>query len=183
MSNAIPPIEPVAHTVPVVPVTPVAVAPRRSTPAWVNVALFVALAIAVGGVAFAVGRMTAPAPSFTGPGGLTGQGQFPAGAPGSGDGGQPGGPGLGGRGGFGGISVDGTVTAIDADSITIETAAGESQEIAIDDTTTVRVAASGDLGAVSVGSSVEVRVALDPGAVGQGGGTSTLTADDVTVVP
>ena len=79
-----------------------------------NLLLIGAAILAVGGVAFAIGRSTAPASAFPGVGGLNGgpivrsDGSFA--------------PGAGGPGGFaldGGLAIDGTVTSVDADSVTL----------------------------------------------------------------
>ena len=109
---------------PVVPAKP----PRSGQTLWINVALGLALAVALGGVAFAAGRMTAPATAAAngnGNGRFFGNGgYFPGG--GNGNGGTFPGGGLGNRGfGGGGLSVEGTVTAMTADSITITTATGQ----------------------------------------------------------
>ena len=178
-----PPVLPAAPAVPAVSMSPVSpasaavVAPGRGTPTWVNVALVAALAVAVGGVAFAMGRMSASSPTLTGPGGLVVRGQGPDGP----DGGPmaPGGPGRIDVGG--GLSIDGTVTAIDGDTLTITTDTGETQTIALDDTTTYRTATEGTSDDITVGDTVEVGVGLDGSA--SSGDTPTLTADDVTLVP
>ena len=174
------PVLPAAPAVPAVSVSPASgatVAPGRGTPTWVNVALVAALAVAVGGVAFAIGRVSASNPTLTGPGGLVVRGQGPDGP----DGGPiaPGGPGRIDVGG--GLSIDGTVTAIDGDTLTITTDTGETQTIALDDTTTYRTATEGTSDDITVGDTVEVGVGLDGST--SSGDTPTLTADDVTVVP
>ncbi len=98
----------------------------KSSGRLLNAVLAVALLVAVGGVAFAVGRGTAPVAS-TGRGAFQGAG-FPAGpnaslAPGASavPGGFPGG-GQGGLGGLGGgVTVSGTVQSVTGDTLTIET--------------------------------------------------------------
>ncbi len=58
---------------PVAPVAPVvAVAPRAKSGGVLNLLLIGAAILAVGGVAFAIGRSTAPASAFPGVGGLSG---------------------------------------------------------------------------------------------------------------
>ena len=173
-SSPVPPASPAVSGTPVSPAPVAVAAPRRGTPTWVNVALVAALAVAVGGVAFAIGRMTASSPTLSGPGGLVFGGQGPDGGPMT-----PGGPGRIGVGG--GLSIDGTVTAIDGDTLTVTTDTGETQAIELDDTTTYRTATEGTSGDITVGDKVEVGVELD-GTVSSGD-TPTMTADDVTVVP
>ncbi len=153
---------------------------------WVNVLLGAAALLAVGGVAFAVGRTTAPASAvgFVGDGGpmvIRPDGSFdPGAAP---DGVRPGGPGFLAA---GGLTLEGTVTAVDADSITVRLASGEEQTIQVDDATTYHEATAADPSAVAVGD--EVAVQADGGRVriDAGGGTGSnaapeLTAGDVTV--
>jgi hypothetical protein len=147
----------------------------------VNVALVVAAAVAVAGVAFAIGRATAPS-------GLTaagaGSGQIFIGPGGQGT------PGQGNQGGrvplmgAGGLAIEGTVESIDGDSLTIKTADGSSVTLSLDDETTYHTASDADASAVASGSRVVIRV--QPGRLGpgtSGSGTIELGADDVTVVP
>jgi len=101
---------------------------------FVNAILAVALVVAVGGVAFAVGRATAPAATATGRTGFGANGQ---GFPGGGGPNASGAPGaFNGGFGAGGISIQGTVTAVSADSITIQTAGGQSVTIPLNASTT-----------------------------------------------
>ena len=154
----------------------------------INIALGVALVIAVAGVAFAAGRLTAPATAAaTGGSGRT----FPGGGnfPGGGDfGGGPGGYFGGRNGGFGGganggASIQGTVTAVGPDSITITTAGGQAITIGLDSATTYHQQSSATSGDVKTGGTVIVRL----GFRGQDGPTASgaprLSATDVTVVP
>jgi hypothetical protein len=171
-----------------VPPQPVAIAkPRgRGAASWINVALGLALAVAIGGVAFAAGRMTAPAAAAAGgpnggPNGgrFFGNGYFPGGGAFPGDRNGQGGP--GGR-TFGGASIQGTVTAVTADSITIKTASGQEITIALDSTTTYHQQTSATASDVKTGGTVIVRLGFD----GNGSGSETPTgptANDVTVVP
>jgi hypothetical protein len=185
---------PAASTTPIAPVAPVVVAKRGGGGRWVNVLLGAAAVIAVGGVAFAIGRSTAPA-TATGvvPGGLV----IDGGPVGSFDpdvvpGGGPGGPAMLG----GGPTIQGTVTAIDADSITIKLASGAEMTFALDRDTTYHESTATDPTTVQVGD--EVAVQADGGRVsfngngngngnqGQGaqpgsGEDADLTANDVTV--
>ncbi len=111
-----------AAAAPVAAAAPIVATPKRSA-GWLNLLLGAAAVIAVGGVAFAIGRSTAPAdavgfvPGAGGPALIQPGGSF-----------DPGGPIVrqGGPGGLGaGLSMDGTVTAVDADSVTIKLASGE----------------------------------------------------------
>ena len=93
-----------------------------------NIVLVVAAAVAIGGVAFAVGRNTAPVSASTGTG--RGNGTFGGAFPGrSFTPGASGAPGFG-RGGFGGalggagLTIQGTVESVDGDTMTIKTANG-----------------------------------------------------------
>ena len=150
----------------------------------VNLALGAALAVAVAGVAFAVGRGTAPVSAAT-----DGRGAF--GGPGASF--QPGGPGF--RGGFGAdsrLSISGTVTAISADSMTITTSSGATVEVSISGNTTYHQQAAATSADVATGKTVVVEVAGFGGRGGGGagsspapsGGTTTApTATDITVVP
>jgi hypothetical protein len=180
------PIEPIQPATPGVPVAPVVVATRKpSSGRWLNLLLGVAAVLAVGGVAFAIGRSTAPAASFP-------TGAFPDGAviarpngsfdPG-GAGGGPAGPGFLGAGG--GLTMEGTVSAIDADSITVTLRSGEEMTFDLDDGTTYHDATETDAAAVTVGDQVAVQASggrLDIGGGSNGTATSSsLTAGDVTV--
>jgi hypothetical protein len=155
----------------------------KGTPRWLNVALALAVAVAIGGVAFAAGRMTAP-------GGLARFGNGPDGRDFAGNGGPGvtlgGGPndGQNGQGGprafAGGASIEGTVTAVTADSMTIKTASGQEITIALDSTTTYHQQSSATSTDVKTGGTVIVRLGLGKA----GSGTQTgPTANDVTVVP
>ncbi len=167
------------------PPTVEAANPRPRSSRVLNLALGAAVAIAIAGVAFAVGRGTAPASAATGP-------QFANGLPG----GTANGPGPGGnvRGFTGGPSIEGTVTAVDADSVTIETADGTTIELSIDGDTEYHQQAAADASDITTGSTVVVQVSGLAGRGQQGGpngspapsasaGSSTGTATDITVVP
>jgi hypothetical protein len=174
------------------PVVPVP-RPKRSS-RLLDLAVGGAAVLAIAGVAFAVGRTTAPATTV--PAAFQ-QGTFvrPSGsfAPGAG------GPGsafaLGGR-----LAVDGTVTAVTADSMTIKTANGREVRVSLNGSTAYHQATSATASDVAVGSTVTVRV--DGGLRGNGNGnggngnangsqggtgqtgngvTPQLTASDVTV--
>jgi hypothetical protein len=151
--------------------------PRGGQGLWINVALGLAVAVALGGVAFAAGRMTAPtaAAAFNGAGnGRFGNGgYFPGGGANAG--------GQGGRGFGGGGSVQGTITAVTADSITITTATGQSVTIATSGTTTYHQESSASAADVKTGGTVIVRLGTPtPGASAAPTGP---TANDITIVP
>jgi hypothetical protein len=132
--------------------TPVVAVPRRKRSSrLLDLALAGAAVLAIAGVAFAVGRTTAPA--TTAPAAFQ-QGTFvrPNGsfAPGAGG---PGGFALGGR-----LAVDGTVTAVSADSMTVKTANGQEVTVTLNGSTAYHQATSSTESDVAVGSTVTVRV-------------------------
>jgi hypothetical protein len=161
-----------------------------------TILLGVAAVIAIGGVAFAVGRMTAPAAAAStsrfGTGGfrtgLTAEGSF---APGAGRGA------FGALGGAGAdIGVSGTVQSISGNAMTVTTAAGETVTVDLSPSTTYHTATSASQSSVTSGSHVIVQVQFNRAAAGTGGGADTgvgaaplasgaprtLNASDVTVV-
>jgi hypothetical protein len=189
------PTEPTASFQPVAPepgpydVPPQAVAPaprttaRRGPASWINVLLGLAFAVAIGGLAFAAGRMTAPAAAAangldgrTGNGRVFGNGEFPGNFGGGNDG-------KGGPAGIeraGGASIEGTVTAVSADSITIKTASGQEVTFSLTPTTTYHQQSTATAGDVKTGGNVLVRIGFNPGT----GETQTApSVTDVTVVP
>jgi hypothetical protein len=179
-------------TQPVVPVTPMTAVPAPSTRSkgggWTNLVLVGALALAIGGVAFAVGRSTAPAAAastnglvpgaFGGPQGAgVPQGSFTPGE---------GGPNVVGPGflGGGGLTIDGTVASVDGTSMTITLESGETVTVTLDDTTTYHSAVEASSEDVAVGDDVAVR-SSGGGRFGLGPNASaapSLTASDVTIV-
>jgi hypothetical protein len=163
----------------------------------VNALLGVALVVAVGGIAFAAGRATAPASAAAGRTGAGFNGQA-----GQGGGGfvAPGASGAPGRGGFGGgfggaLSVQGTVEAIDGSSITIKTASGNTVTLGLNGSTTYNTQASASASDVTTGKTVIVQVQGRGPGNGQGPAASGApsasgapaagfgTAGSVTVVP
>ena len=161
-------------------VTPTAKAKGGSS--LLNALLGLALVVAVGGVAFAVGRMTAPQTAAF-PNGGPGGGNFPGGpgasfAPGASFGaGFGGGPG-GGLFGAGGVTLEGTVESVSGDTLTIRTADGQTVEVTVPEGMTYHSQAAASSDDVTSGSSVLVRVDVQAGQ-----GTNQLTASDVTIVP
>jgi hypothetical protein len=143
------------------------VAKRRNR--WLDVALGFAAIVAIGGVAFAAGRFTAPtATAFGG----NGQGRNFGNGGGFGPGaslapGQTPGPGF--RGGLGGtFAVQGTVTEVTADHITIKTDSGQSVQVPLDGNTAYHREAGAT--ATDVQPNTKVLVQLQTGGDGTGGG-------------
>lgn len=181
------PVAPVSPASPATdPFTPAPAAPQRGRRAGriLDVALAAAAMLAVGGVAFAAGRVTAPAaaPAGFGP---VGDIVRPGGSFDPGQGGfdpSQGGPrfGLG-----GGLTVEGTVTAVDGDSITVTTDDGQERTFVLSDATTWHESTDASADDVAVGDSVTVRVSVDGAAPGPGAGgdASDLPASDVTRTP
>jgi hypothetical protein len=143
--------------------TPV-VAPRKSNRSS-NLLLALAGVVAVAGIAFAGGRLTAPAAPATGNGNLTGfpngsfnPGQFPGGGQG-----VPGG-GLGQT--LGGGGLRGEVTAVSDTAITIQLESGQTVTVPVDASTDYQAASESTASDVVVGSNVVVQseVSLNPGA-------------------
>jgi hypothetical protein len=185
---------------PPAPVVPPNAKPRGRGARIVNVVLALAVAVAIAGVAFAVGRGTANASTPEG----NGRGQFfnGQGFPGNGNAGN--GDGNGGGGGFvgnggpfaggaAGIVLEGTVSSVDADSITIKTAAGAEITVSTSGDTTYHQQAAATSSDVKTGSTVRVQVDgfrggrfgggpnASPAASGAPRGNASAT--DITVVP
>lgn len=157
--------------------------------------LLVGALVAIGGVAFAVGRVTAPAATAatnglgagrgTGNGG-TGFGPGASGAPG----------GFGGFGGVGrtggGLSVSGTVVSIDASTIQVKLANGTTETLNLGSSVTYRDSTTGSASDVTPGSTVDIGLSLGAGsgptASGQPrpsggfGGLGNATVGTITVV-
>jgi len=172
-------------TTPVVPV----VVPRKRAGGLTNALFAVAALVAIGGVAFAVGRATAPA-TAAGAGGRTATG-FPVGGPtGSFD------PAA--RGGFAGdrsVTLTGTVKSVDGSTLVITAADGTERTIDVSGSTyhaetaatsadvaagdTVKVAVDG-FGGFRPGTAPDASAA--PAASGApAAGSGTITATDVTI--
>ena len=154
--------------------------------------LLVAAFVAVGGVGFAIGHLTAPATSAaanaTGaPGGFGAGRGFPSLAPGqSFDPSQFGG-GAGARTGLGGVAggVTGTVQSVSATTMTIQEANGTTVTIDLTGSTTYHSETSASSSQVKTGTSVTVQidtsaVASETPAPGASGGR-TLSAKDVLI--
>lgn len=167
--------------------TPLVTPKKAKSGGLMNALLLVGAVIAVGGIAFAAGRMTAP----TSTRGQFGNGQFPGGPGGSFT------PGQGGFGGFGGadraVTVSGTVKSNDGTTLVLTTASGQEMSISLSGTTYHSQAAA-TAADVKAGATVAVEVSGlggfrgDPGASGapaasRAPGQGTITAKDVTVIP
>jgi hypothetical protein len=154
--------------------------------------------VAIGGVAFAVGRVTAPTATATpAAGGFGGAGRGAA----NGEGGFGGfGGGAGGAGGFGGgagrgaagVSISGTVVSIDGSTIQIKLANGTTETLNLSPTVTYRDSTTGTAADVTAGATVQIGLALGAGtgptASGQPrpsggfGGLGGATVGTITVV-
>jgi len=175
-------------------VAPVVVARRSTAGALVNVLLGVALVVAVGGVAFAAGRATAPAAAATNGRGFNGNGQaFGGGGLAPNASGAPGRGGFGGAFAAGGLTIEGTVTAVTTDSITLQLTSGQSITIPTDSQTTYHTRAAAKPSDVATGSTVQVQLS-GRGFTGGGGQDGVPTASgapnrtpasasSITVVP
>ena len=154
---------PFSHTVSTPP--PPVIAPVKKTDRTFAILLAVGLLIAVGGVTFAVGRMTAPAAAAT----TRGNGGFGnGGAGGTGAAGAAGAAGLG-RGGFGGgVLVTGTVDSISGTTMTLKEANGSTVTVNLAGTTTYHAQAAATSADVTTGKQVQVEVQIAGGFGGQG---------------
>jgi hypothetical protein len=172
---------PFGHTVSTSP-APV-ISPARKQDRTFTILLAVGLLVAVGGVAFAVGRVTAPAAAATTRGGF-GTGGFGTGGTGAATGGGTG------RGGFGGVLLTGTVASISGTTMTLTEANGTTVTVNLAGTTTYHAQAAATAADVTAGKKVQVQIELGGGTGGFGGGTAggtgtqprTVTASDVTLV-
>jgi hypothetical protein len=178
---------------PVPATAPVGAAPIRKGPSArvLNTVLAGALVLAAAGIAFAAGRMTAPAAAATARGTLPGGGQGLNGYFGGRQGGQGGGFGGGALAGAGGsgVTIQGTVDAVSATTLTLKLASGQTIQIALDPTTTYHAQTNASSSDVVTGGTVQVQLNLGLGAGGAGGAggeDGTVTgpmARDITVVP
>jgi preprotein translocase subunit YajC len=154
--------------------------------------LFLAALVAVGGIGFALGHLTAPsanaaAPSFGGRG-FGRNGAFPSLAPGQTFNPADAAGGLGRAGGLGGSGVTGTVQSVDGSTMTIQLSNGTSVTVDLSGSTTYHSTAPASADQVKVGSSVTVQIdtsalaseSPNPAASGVLGGR-TFTAKDVLI--
>jgi hypothetical protein len=162
------------------PLAPLIVEKRRGSPA-LTLLLGFALVVAVGGVAFAAGRLTAPASAAaTGTGtrgGFGGGNGFAPGASGAPGGGFAGGGGLGG-GAL--VTVQGTVQAITPTSISLTLPSGAVVQIPLESATTYHGRTDATAADVKPGSQVQVELTGGAGGFGgrggQGGGQGAPNA-------
>lgn len=176
--------DPVVPTAPV-PSQPVTAIGRRGPSARViNWLLAGALVFAVAGIAFAAGRITAPEAAAAGRGTFPGGGQAPNGYFGNRGNGNGGGGFQGGAfaaGATGGVTLEGTVDAVSATTLTLKLASGQTIQVALDPTTTYHAQTNASSSDVVTGGKVLVRVNLR---VPDGSETVTgPTARDITVEP
>ena len=182
------PSAPVPTPVPV----PAASPGKKKSGALTNVLLIVAAFVAIGGVAFAAGRATAPAAAATsfrnGGQGFPG-GSFDPGAAGNGQGGA-------GFGRGGSITMSGTVASVNGSTMTMTTANGQTVTVDLSGATyhaqapatasdvtsgaSVQVQVQGFGGGFRPGSSAAPNASGAPAAAGAG---ATLPATDVTIIP
>jgi len=186
------PAAPLVRTVSTPP--PPVIAPAKKGDRTFRVLLAVGLLVAVGGVTFAVGRVTAPAAAASTRGGL-GNGGFANGGAGAGGTGA-GGAGLGRGAGFGGgVLVTGTVDSVSGTTMTLKEANGTTVTVNLAGTTTYHAQATATAADVTAGKQVQVQVEVAGGFGAPGaspvagaspaaGGTTTrtVTATDVTLV-
>ena len=168
--------------------------PRRGL---IDVLLVIGAVVALAGIGFAVGRLTAPTTTgfgqgrggqFTGSGQFTGNGQSNGQVPGAG---QNDGNGTAGGRGFlgGGLAVTGKVTELTADHVTLQLANRQTVTVAVDDSTTYHQQTGGSAADVQSGATVIVQVqrgaapaaSPSPGNAGRQGGFGGGTASDITV--
>jgi len=158
--------------------------PGRGRNTVTSILLAVAAVVALGGVAFAVGRVTAPGATANATinsrlFGGAGQGHvFP------GTNGLPNGGPLDPDGG--GLQLQGTITGIDGDTLTVQLANGNSIEVTTSSSTAYHRQIAGTAADVGSGSTVIVQVSAADGLrglLGRGGtsGSITVPAADVTV--
>ena len=180
------------------PVVAIATARKRNP---LDMVLLGAAIIALAGVAFATGRLTAPAPAAAvtaangqipaggtgalGPGGGRTRGSFDPNAsfaPGQGFGGQGGQGAAGGAlgGGAAGVNITGSVVSVSATEITVQLANGTTINIPIDSATAYHAQASAKSSDVKTGSKVEIQVT---GGIGRTPNASGAPAPNASGAP
>jgi hypothetical protein len=156
------------------PISPIPVKSRDSGK-FVTYLLGLAVLVAVAGLAFAGGRLTAPAGASAQRPGGNGAFTRPTGSF------APDALGVGNA----GASLHGTVVSIDTSSMTIKTTNGQSLVVTLSPTTTYHRSASASAAAITPGSTVNVGVTGFGQGSGAGGSPSSapaISANDVTVV-
>ncbi len=151
---------------------------------WLNALLAVALVVAVGGVAFAFGRLSAPAAaSANGANGrIGGFGPRASGGP------FPSGGFNRGAGGFADVTVRGTVESVTPTTLAVRLASGTTVELSLDGSTTYHRQASAAATDIQPGGSVivELRAGGFGAVAGPEASGSTArrgTASSVTIAP
>jgi hypothetical protein len=146
--------------------------------------------IAVAGLAFAAGRLTAPVTTATGAGGA-GPGAGAGGAARVGPTGSfaPGGPGGAGPGavaGGGAAALRGTVESVSGSSLTLKTSSGASVTVELNGSTTYHRQTAATASDVSAGKEVLIQLstgaATSSAAPAASGAQPTVSAGDVTIV-
>ncbi|HVQ22702.1 MAG TPA: hypothetical protein VMT36_05470 [Candidatus Saccharimonadia bacterium] len=163
--------------------------PRRGL---IDILLVIGVIVALAGIGFAAGRLTAPAATAFGQGRggqFTGNGQFNGQVPGAGQ--NDGNGTAGGRGFLGGgsLALTGKVTELATDHLTLQLANGQTVTIAVDGSTTYHQQTSATTADVQSGETVIVQVqrgaapgaAASPATGGRQGGFGGGTASDITV--
>ena len=193
-----PPVPSVPFSQTIATTPPPVIAPAKKQDRTFRILLAVAALVAVGGVTFAIGRVTAPAAAATTRGNGFAAGGFGAGAAA----GASGAGALGvGRGGFGGgVLITGTVDSISGSTMTLKEANGSTMTVNLAGTTTYHSQAAATAADVTTGKQVQVEVqvaggfggadnpaaspgaAASPAAGAAGVPTRTITARDVTLV-
>ena len=175
------PFEPVAQPSPR-PAGPAAVTGggRRASSRATSILFGVAAVVAIGGIAFAVGRVTAPTATAAtsqfgngafGAGGSREAGPNASSVPGRVRAGAFRGA-LPGIGGAAGLSIDGTVQSISGSTMTVKTANGETVTVDLGPGTTYHTATTASANSVTSGSRVRVQVQLNRAGFTAGGGTA-----------
>ena len=160
---------------------PSPVVPSRPGSNLTSIVLAFAALVAVGGLAFAVGRMTAPA-AATGLG--TTRGAFGTyGAAGAGPNGEFANGAAGRFAGAGEVTIRGTVGAVSADRLTLKLESGTSVEIPLDSSTTYHRQGAASSTDVAVGGSVVVAVSGFGRPVGNAGSPAPSPAAAGTAAP
>jgi hypothetical protein len=153
--------------------------PAKGRSRWVDIAFAVAALVAVAGISFAGGRLTAPAAraaGFGGRGDLGGPGGSfaPGGSAGAG---------FRGGGGFGGVQAfEGAVVEITADHLTIKLDSGQTLQIPVSATTAYHSQAAASASDVHAGGRVLIQ--LQPRVAGSTGApTGQLApASEITLI-
>jgi hypothetical protein len=171
---------PAGYSQPVAPVQPTRPASKKGSGAAGTILLAVASLVAVGGIAFAVGRVTAPAGTsassgFTagaaggfGTGTTGGTGTGGTGATGTTGGTGTAGRGIGAFGRGGGAAIQATVTAVNPDSLTVQIGgtSGRTLDVKLDSSTKYFTQQPGAVADVTAGSKVLLQ--LNPSATASG---------------